>query len=96
MKVGFIGLGNMGNPIAAKDPQSPIQLNSPRPPPRNGAAPRSCWRNRGGATPKNVAAQSDVGAYFAAGAQRGRVRLFSVKIGIFAGLNSGCAYPCQI
>ena len=90
MKVGFIGLGNMGNPMAANllKAQYNLTVYDIR---REMGQPLEATGARWGSSPKNVAAQSDVVLTSLPGPKEVEAVVLGEN-GIFAGLNSGCAY----
>ncbi len=90
MKVGFIGLGNMGNPMAANLLKARYNLTvyDIR---REMGHPLEAAGARWAISPKSVAAQSDVVLTSLPGPQEVEAVVLG-ETGVFAGLNSGCAY----
>ncbi len=90
MKVGFIGLGNMGNPMAANLLKAQYNLtvyDSRREMGHSLEAAGARWET----SPQKVAAQSDVVLTSLPGPKEVEAVVLSEN-GIFAGLNRGCAY----
>ena len=90
MNVGFIGLGNMGNPMAANllKAQYNLTIYDLR---REMGQPLEEVGATWGASPKNVAAQSDVVLTSLPGPKEVEAVVLGEN-GIFAGLNSGGTY----
>lgn len=90
MNVGFIGLGNMGNPMAANllKAQYNLTVHDVR---REMGQPLEDAGATWGISPKSVAAQSDVVLTSLPGPKEVEAVVLGEN-GIFAGLNSGCAY----
>ena len=87
MKVGFIGLGNMGNPMAANllNAQYNLTVYDIR---REMGQTLEAAGARWGSSPKNVAAQSDVVLTSLPGPREVEAVVLGEN-GVFAGLNSG-------
>ena len=90
MNVGFIGLGNMGNPMAANilKAQYNLTVHDLR---REMGQPLEDAGAKWGTSPKNVAAQSDVVLTSLPGPKEVEAVVLG-EDGIFAGLNSGGTY----